>query len=90
MSKRHGWSKWQVKSFVREVRKAAGGAWSEYMTSRVQQALIAEHAFYIVRSSHRDSIPTSEANALLEDMLAEAGLEDMLIEAALRDSESVS
>lgn len=68
-----GWSKSQIKDFVKEVRKETGEGWS-WIVPRVKCALIAEKAFQVARALHRGSVAIEDMDALLNAMLIEACL----------------
>lgn len=69
-----GWDDRQIKDFVRAVRAETRDGW-EWLTPRVQRALIAEKAFAVVRGQARDTVEVKAMDELLFAMLRVAGLE---------------
>lgn len=75
---RRAWGYDQIKSFVKEIRKDAGDAWSnDWMTPRMRRAIIAERAFCIVRSQDRVTVSVEAMNQLLLDLEVAFGLREV-------------
>jgi hypothetical protein len=70
-----GWSRVKVKLFVKQVRAEVGAGWV-YLGRPVQEALIAQKAFAIIRSQCMESVSVTAMDALLWAMEQEAGLAD--------------
>lgn len=71
---RDPFDKRQVREFVKQVKAEAGIAWPMF-GPRLQHALIAERALYIMGSQARGTVTTDEIHWLVNAMLKEAGLE---------------
>jgi hypothetical protein len=69
------WSHEQILMFVRQVRHETREAWN-WLTPRVQTALIAQRAFDVCRSQESGSVSTAAMDELLGAMLQRAGLEE--------------
>ena len=67
------WDQVQVRSYVRQVLREVGDGWN-WLTPRVQHALIAEHAFAVVRSQAAETVKVDDMDYLLNAMLEEVGL----------------
>ena len=67
------WSYSQMQLFVGEVRGETREAWS-WMTPRVREALIAEHAFAVVRAQSCGTVDVKDMDKLLNGMRVIAGL----------------
>jgi hypothetical protein len=62
------WNYGQVRDFVMAVTNEAGTAWTWALNTRMKEALIAEHAFAVVRSAHRGTVSVEAMDRLLTAM----------------------
>jgi hypothetical protein len=69
-----GWGDDQVKTFVKEVRKASGEAWNKFLGPEMREALIAREAMRTVLSMQKRDINVEDIRSLYSRMLIEAGL----------------
>lgn len=61
------WDYGQVRDFVTAVRSECGTAWN-FFVPRVREALIAEHAFGVVRAQHGGTVRVESMDRLLTAM----------------------
>lgn len=70
-----GFTKAQVKTFVKDVLKEFGTGWN-YLVPRLKEACIAEKALLILGIQAAEKLDTDRLHTLLGEMLVEAGLRE--------------